>query len=256
MRLGCCVAPDLVQAAADAGYDFVELPAHVLLPERPDDEYARVRDALSGARVRPEVWDLALPEHVKVCGPEVDWPRVSRFVNTALRRAAELGGSVAVFTCGKASQIPAGFLRRDALGQVCDFLRVCCAVARRQGLILGIEPAAADSAALVTSLPQAMALVSEVHLPEVGVLPSLGRMAAAGQSAFDVVDAAAWLAHVHVPADQLQPDAPGDGAAGEFREALRLAGYEGRVSVQAAWSDPQRELPRALETLRRWCRTT
>ena len=256
MRLGCCVGPELIDTAADIGYDFVELSVDVLAPEQPEEAFLQVKETLASARVKPEVWDISLPPGVKVCGPSVDWPRVARYVNTALRRAAAAGGSVVAFACGDCSRVPLGFDRRDALAQATDFLRVCGAVARRHSLIVGVEPVGAKRSNLVNSVPQAMELARRVDMPEVGVLPSCLQMTQESHSLLDVVDAAAWLAHVHISAADLEAEGPGAASARELLAALHMADYDGRIAVQADWKRPDEEMKRALESLRRCCEET
>jgi hypothetical protein len=244
MRFGCCTNLDFVEAAAEADFDFVELSSAELRPERAESEFQEIRDRLRAASARPEVWDLRLPPGVTVCGPTVDWPRTSRFVNTAIRRMASAKGAVMAFTCGEACVIPQGFSEVEARIQVSDFLRVCAAVARSQGLVIGVEPGGCGH--FIGSVPEAMALVRELNMPELGVLPNCRDMRGGNHSPLDIADAGAWLAHVHVSIDDLR--AGPSGHFGEFIQALGLADYGGRVSVQGDWGGAD-ELARARELL-------
>ena len=256
MRFGCCVSAELMEAAADVGYDFAELPVAVLCPEKPESEFLPVQQRLHAAGIKPEVWNLDLPIELNICGPSVDWPRVARYVTTALRRAAAVGGSVVAFPCGACSKIPKSFKRADALAQLTDFLRVCGTLARKHALIVGVEPLSAECSDLINSVPQAMDLARRTDMPEVGVLPNCFHMAIEAHSFLDVVDAAAWLAHVHIAAADLDPEPVGRGTAREFLEALRMAEYDGRIAVQGDWTVPHEDMGRALESLRRCCHQT
>ena len=250
MRFGCCVGVELIGAAADAGYDFVELPAAAVEPEKPEAEIAQVQERLAGAAIKPEVWDSLLPAELKVCGPSVEWPRVARYVNTALRRIAAAGGSVIAFDCGEVCSIPDDFDREEARGQMSDFLRVVGVVGRTHGMIVGIEPVSTGRSDLVNSLPQATEVARLLDMPEVGVLPNCAQMKSEDQSPLDVVDAAAWLAHVHMSAADLEAGGGASEWTRDFIEALRLADYDGRISVEHDWAEPERELRSALESLR------
>jgi len=232
MRFGCCVAPEQVELAAEAGYQYVELPISAVLPERPEAEFRPVRDGLLASPLRPEAWRLHLPAELQITGPSVDWPRVARYAYTAVRRAAELGGAVLAFCSGRARKVPEGFPTEDALQQLSEFLRVCGAAARSHGVIVAIEPLHLDHSNIINSLPEAVALARRVDMPEIGVLPNTSSMIAQGHSPLDVVDAAEWLAHVHVSAGASLPD-PRDCALREFAEALQLVDYDWRVSVTA-----------------------
>ena len=242
MRLGCCVGPDQITAAADAGFDFVELPTAAVLPEKPESEFRPLRDALSAAPIKPEVWSSFLPPELKVTGASVDWPRLARYANTALRRIAEVGGAVVTFGCPAARQVPEGFTRNDALGQVTDLLRVCGAAARANGLLVAVEPLSATRCNLLNSVPEAVTLARRLNMPEVGIAPSLHDMITDGHSPFDLVDASEWIAHVHVYTQDLIPPSSEDRPLHDLAEALDVADYDGRISAQPDESLTQQDL--------------
>ena len=250
MRFGCCVEPALIEAAADAGFDFVELPTDTVCPERPDAEFDRVQEQLASASIGLDAWDRFPSSEVRICGPSVDWPRLARYVHTALRRIAALGGSVIALDSRECRAIPQGSDLGEARAQMLDFLRMCCAAARTHGIIVGIEPGAGMEPDVAASLPEAVELARLVGAPEVGVLPNWSGRRSAHQSAFDVTDAGLWLAHVHIAAADLQPEGPGSNSARDLAEALRLADYDGRISIQGEWSEPDRQLRESLELAR------
>lgn len=253
MRFGWCVAPEMLEAASRAGCDFVELPASLLQPERPDSEIASVREALQQSAARPEVWQVSLPPEVALVGPDVDWSRIARYIHTAFHRASLVGGSVMVVRGGEGVGVPAGFSRRKAMDQLIAFLRVCGAVASNQGLSVALEPQSASRGDLVSSLPEAVAVVREVEMSHVGIAPNVAAMLSDGQSLFDIADAASWLAHVRIPTGELREMAKrGDGVT-QLTEALRLADYDWRLSVEPEPGPDRREpdLQEALEILKR-----
>lgn len=253
MRFGWCVAPEMLEAAARAGCDFVELPASLLQPERPESEIASVRETLRGSAARPEVWQVSLPSGVALVGHGIDWARIARYVHTAFRRASLAGGSVMVVRCGEGERVPVGFSRRQTMDQLIAFLRMCGAVARNQGLSVAVEPLSPACGDLVTSVPEAIELARQVEMPNVGVAPNVATMLAGGQSLFDIADAASWLAHVRISTGELRTmDRRGDGLT-QLTEALRLADYDWRLSVEPGPGPEGKEpgLTEALEILKR-----
>jgi sugar phosphate isomerase/epimerase len=252
MRFGCCVGLELLDTAAEVGYDFVELPSSLLLPEDPETCFGPLREQVAAASIGAEVWELCLPSDLEVCGPAVDWPRVSRYVNTVFRRIAAIGGTMVGFPCGECCDVPAGTSTADALGQLCDFLRVCGAMARSRGLVIGLEAFPRGRPHLVNSTPEAMELARRMNTPEIGVLANGSQVVRADQSLLDIADAGAWLAHVHVSATDLEADSDPGGRMQELSRALRLADYSGRIAVQGDWSSPREEMKRALAALRHW----
>jgi sugar phosphate isomerase/epimerase len=252
MRFGCCVDLELMDTAAEVGYDFVELPSSVLLVEQSETCFRPVCERLRAAPIGAEVWELRLPADLAVCGPAVQWPRVSRYVNTAFQRVAALRGTVVSFPCGGCCDVPHGISVTDARAQLCDFLRVCAAVARGQGVVVGIEALPASRPHLVNSIPDAMALASELNRPEVGVVANCAELLQANHSLLDIADAAGWLAYVHVSAVNLQVNPRESGYLEEVSRALRFADYGGRIAVQGEWDSPRAEMERSLAALRYW----
>jgi sugar phosphate isomerase/epimerase len=250
MRFGCCVGLELLDTAAEVGYDFAELSASALVPEDDEACFRPVIAQLAGAPIKAEAWRLDLPADLRACGPAVDWPRLSRYVNTALRRAAAAQGAVIGFPCGECCDVPPGVSMAEAAEQLRDLLRVCGVVARSRGLVVGVEGLPGSKSHLVGSVPDAIELARRVNMPEVGVLPNCEQIAGAGHSLLDIADAAAWLAHVHVPAVE-SASASAEDILRETAEALRLADYDGRVSVQADWDHPKEDMARTLESLHR-----
>ncbi len=233
MRFGCCANLEQLDAVAEAGYDYAELPIAALVPERPESEFAPVRERLLASPVKAEVWRMHLPDDLKITGPEVDWPRLARFAYTALRRASAVGGAVIAFCSGPSRCIPEGFSRDEAANQTAEFLRICGTAARSQGLIVAVEPLERRHTNLINSLPEAVEFARQVGLPEVGVLPNITAMLDEGHSLLDIVDAAQWLAHVHLLAALITSPEHADAAA-DLRSALRLADYDWRISVTDA----------------------
>jgi|GEM_PF-2211940 len=249
MRFGCSVTLELLDAAAAVGCSFVELSTAVLLPERADGDTVDVLNRLCRASAPAEVWDLSLPEGSAVCGPSVEWPKITRHVYTVLRRASAVGGSVVGISCGNAFSVPRGFSHREALGQISDFFMMCGAVARKHGMVVGIEPRCFDRSVPIRSLPQAMEIARGVNSPGVGVLPNLSHIKTAGQSILDIADAAAWLAHVHVSESDLADRSDGSDLTPELWHALRLADYQGRVGIRGKWTGGAEDMAQALQAL-------
>ena len=79
MRFGCCAGPDMGEALAQAGYDYVELSvSRHLRPEADDKEWTPLRRAIEAQPLPVEAFNTFLPADLKVTGPTVDEERISR----------------------------------------------------------------------------------------------------------------------------------------------------------------------------------
>jgi hypothetical protein len=88
-------------------------------------------------------------------------------------------------------------------------------------------------------------------MPEVGVLPNAAHMISEHQPLLDVVDAAEWLAHIHIATASVSSPERAK-AVDEFAVALRLADYNWRLSATDEWRRPVEQLKPSLQQLRNW----
>src|SRR5437016_4457639 len=106
MRFGVCAGIEAVALLAEAGYDYVELSvAGDLIPEGDAVAWAEKCRAIEAMPLRPEAFN-SFVRSGKIVGPEADRERLRRYVQTALERAAAVGGKVIVFGSGGARHIP------------------------------------------------------------------------------------------------------------------------------------------------------
>jgi sugar phosphate isomerase/epimerase len=127
----------------------------------------------------------------------------------------------------------------DGRAIVIDGLRRAAAAAREAGIVLGFEPihpAQRDTAGFVCSLADALALLDEAGLDDVGIMADTFNLA--DEATDDVVAARGRFTGLHV-ADELPDPTPGvrrlpqaGGRSAELVAALRAAGWDGTLDVE------------------------
>jgi sugar phosphate isomerase/epimerase len=144
---------------------------------------------------------------------------------------------------------------------VVDGLRRAADAAREAGVRLAFEPihpSQYDSAGFVCTLGDALALLDDAGLDEVGIMADTYNLAREEPSA--VAAAVDRIAGLHV-ADELSEPAPGvralpeaDGRSASLVETLRRAGWDGTLDVEifstpdGFWALPPSEAARAAHT--------
>ena len=149
--------------------------------------------------------------------------------------------------------------RSEAEGRamVSDGLRRAAAAARDAGVRLGFEPihpAQRETAGFVTSLEDALALLDEAGLDDVGIMADTFNLG--HEATDDVVAARGRFTGLHV-ADELPEPQPGGralpdqgGRSAELVAALRKTGWDGTLDVEifstpdAFWALPVNEAAR------------
>ena len=233
MRFGICTGPEHFAAALAAGYDYVEPAIPLLVPEQDEAAFAPVKAMLLAAPIKAEAFNCFLPGTLKVTGLSVDWAAVARYMDVALRRAAEVGAGVVVFGSGAARRAPEGYPLEQAREQFDAAALLAAKTAARYGLTIALEPLDVKQSNFLNWVQEGSAIVDRVNHPNLRVLADLFHVHVNGEPFANVAAAGARLAHVHLATPSI-PET-GDGVAYDFPaffHALADAGYDGRVSVE------------------------
>ena len=136
MRWGCCTTVDNVGLLENVGYDYIEL-SMVSLAD--DGQYERIEKAVEQSQLAVD-FNVFLPRHIKVVGPEIDQDEIRNYVGKVIPRAAALGGKVIVFGSGQSRWVPDGFSKDRARQQIIDFTKFLAEEVSRYGMEIGVEP--------------------------------------------------------------------------------------------------------------------
>lgn len=251
MRFGVCAGIDKAQIVHAAGYDYIELgAASDLIPDEDEAAWTEKRRLIETMSLVPEAFN-SFVRTGKIVGPEADFARLERYVNTCLTRAAQVGGKVVVFGSGGARNVPDGYPAEQAEVEILRFLQLCAEASDKTGVVVTIEPLNRGESNVINTVADGARLARQVGRPGVQNLADTFHMEKDGEPLEAIVESADVLAHTHT-ADTGRR-APGTGTYDHvalFR-ALKQANYDARLSIECGWGDFAAEAPAALEHLRR-----
>jgi sugar phosphate isomerase/epimerase len=251
--IGAPFAED-VAAYSAAGFDAIGLWEMKL-----SDDDAANREAIRAAGLTvsnciptvPSVLQLGIPGLEGPAGPE---ERIAA-ICASIRRLAPYEPESIVVLSG-----PLGSRTEDeARAILVDGLQRAAAVAREEGVPLGFEPihpAQRESTAFVCSVADALAVLDEAGLSDVGLTADSYNLSAEGPDAVvRTLDRVTGLHLADRPTRDIGPDAralPGEGHgdAAAFLAAFRKAGWDGTLDVEifstpdGYWSLPADEMAR------------
>lgn len=92
------------------------------------------------------------------------------YLNLCLPRCRALGGEVVVWGSAGSRNVPDGFSRERAWAQITEFLRLAGDAARRQRLVIAIEPLRRQESNILNTGSEALRLVHEVRHPNVRMI--------------------------------------------------------------------------------------
>lgn len=254
MRFGICTGLDNVNRLAEVGYDYIELGVRsALMPEADESEFQQIRDRVATSPLKPEAYAGFIPRELRVVGDAVDSPRLTRYVETACRRAREIGGEIIVYGSSGSRNIEEGYSEERALTQIAEFLDMSADHAEAHDITIVIEPICIKEGNIIRTVADGLAMAKRVNRKGIKVLADLYHVWQENEPMENIVDAAAWLAHVHI-AEPVKRSYPGndDFDFTDFFTALKSAGYKGRVSCECKFDNFHSDVETALKTMKHY----
>ena len=252
MKIGCCVPRERIRSAREAGFAFAELAVTENLQPLVDEAAWRpVRQEILAGGLPAEAANVFFPGDWYLIGPQVDTAATRAYIETAVRRAQEIGIQVMVFGSGKARSIPQGYPEDRARQELQQVLRLLGEAGARHGVTIAFEPLRKAETNLVHTVAEATAIVRPLQLPRLQVLADFYHMDEEGEPLDNLLLPGELLAHVHVADTGRLAPGTGHYDYATFVARLRQAGYQGRISVECRWTDWEREAGQAFAFLKR-----
>jgi sugar phosphate isomerase/epimerase len=254
MLLGICGGPEIAPVAHAAGYDYLELNTQAHLQGEADEAiFQPILEQIKTCGMPCLAANVFVPAYLKITGPEVDFTRLTHYVSIVLERAERAGIRAIVFGSGGARRIPDGITHSQAYAQLVAFGRMVAPISMDHGVTIAVEPLNRGETNVLNSVREGLQYVKDVNHPAFRLLVDAYHWAKENESAVDIVTAGLWLAHAHIAtyANRLSPGAEACDFA-PFFAALKQAGYDLRISVEASWGDLVTQAGLTLKEMKRW----
>ena len=253
MKIGICTAIQNIGKVEKFGFDYLEssVARTASMEEKEFTEAVRI---VEGSGLKCEAFNGLFPGDIKLTGPEVDPTRIREYLEKAFHRISRMGAKVVVFGSGGARKIPEGWNREEAWKQFVDAAGIVGDVAAAYGLTIAMEPLNRKETNILNSVEEGFRFVQEVNHPNIQLLADFYHMRMENESMNILMKAGPVLRHLHIANShgRVYPLDPSEDSYPEFFEALKNAGYEGRISIEAGTEDMDREAPIALQLLRKF----
>ena len=241
---------DLIPAAKVAGYDYLEMPLSTIAALS-ETEFEDVKLKVKDGRFPIEACNVFFPRSLRLTGPDVDWKQIETYVKLALGRAKQLGVKVVVFGSGGSRNVPEGFPMEQAWLQLVQLLRMIEPIAAKNGITIVIEPLNAKETNIIHTGAEGFTLAKLVDRPHIRLLLDLFHMSLMNEDFGIAATAGDYVRHAHFakPEGRVYPSELEDEFKAFF-DGLKSGGYDGRVSVEASFSNFVLDAPRALSVMK------
>lgn len=252
ISIGVCVDASRIEAAREAGFDYVEIGASAVA-SLTDEQFQTLASETARRGIPVTTANLFIPAAMKLVGPDIDKAVQEGYASKTLERLKRLGVSRVVLGSGGARRVPDGFPKEEAFAQLVDFCRRIAPLARLHGITIAVEPLRRQESNIINSAKEGLALVKAVDRPEIKLLVDYYHLTEEGESPDVLLEAGPAIVHVHVanPAGRVYPLNPDESAYAPFFARLCAIGYSGGVSIEASTNDFGADAPRAIAMLRR-----
>ncbi|NLO83450.1 MAG: sugar phosphate isomerase/epimerase [Clostridiales bacterium] len=251
MRIGVCTSAGNVQMVEDMGFDYVE-PSVVGIAEMNDNDFARIVDMVGRSGIKCEAFNVLFPRHIKLTGSEVDMDEIKSYLEKAFGRISVLGAEVVVLGSGGSRRVPDDYSLDNGWKQLVEVTGAIGDVAARYDLAIAVEPLNRDETNIINSVEEGIKFVKDVGHPNIKLTADFYHMRRENEPMHILTEAGGYVAHLHIANSngRVYPMKPAEDIYVAFFDALKKAGYQGRVSIEGGTKDLEKDGPIALSVLR------
>ncbi len=247
MKLGICNElfenwpwEKLCDFAAAIGYQGIEV-APFTLADRVESITEQQRAALResaesrGLEIIGLHWLLMKPPGLYITHPDAGIRgETARYLGELVGLCADLGGKVMVIGSPRQRNLLPGVKRDRAMGYAAEVFAPCLRFAQKRGVTLAIEPLSTRETDFLTCASDAVELIERIGHPNFRLQLDVKAMSYEYKPIPQVIrESAKHLAHFHANDPNLLGPGMGEIAYEPIIAALRAAGYDGWLSVEA-----------------------
>ncbi len=250
-QIGVCTALSDAEMLSGHGYDFIEESVgNFLMPLKSEEEFNKKLQLAQHSPIPVKACNLFIPGNLKSVGPEAVHHEILEFAETAFRRAQLAGIEVIVYGSGGSRRIPEGFDPELARNQFITLGKAMAPIAARYNIIIALEPLNSREVNFINSLAEGASIVEEINHLNFRLMADIYHIMMGNENPEDIIKYGHLIKHVHVAELEGRgiPGTRGEDLTVYFN-ALKEAGYEGRISIEGRWENMEAQAAKAFETL-------
>ena len=251
MKIGVCTT-DLSKASfvKEIGYDFIETSLNAL-EKMSEEEFKIALQTVQESGIQVESVNGFYPGNMEILNPaKID--EIRAYCKKALGRASRLGAKIAVMGSGFARRRPDGMAEEDYKKILFQLLAIMGEEGERAGIVIVIEPLNFMETNEINFVSECVELVREVNSPFIKVLADFYHMYKVGEKTEEIEKAKGLLAHIHIARENEDRGTPNEEDKKDLKNLaciLKKIGYQGRVSIEAAYKNFEKEIEIAYPLL-------
>lgn len=205
MKIGCTIAPQEIDLAAECGFDYVEFAGKVIALME-EEEFLQVRRALERAQIACRGFNAYCPRDLVIAGLGADSNLARHYAMKLLLRAQALGVHKVGIGSPLSRMLPPGYPADRAHRELVAFFRATGEVFNRAAIEVCVEALGPCYCNCINRLSEAVDIARAVRQANVGVVVDFYNMEHAGEADREFShEEIAWIRHVHISDDDGSP---------------------------------------------------
>jgi len=237
VSIGVCTRD--IDGAAKYGFDYVE-PSAADMAAMSEDDFRQYADKVLASPIRCDCFNgLIRRPDLKVVGESVPTPALQEYLERCLARCRRLGASIVVWGSAGSRNVPEGFSRDRASGQIADFLRMAGDIGRKHDVTIAIEPLRHQESNILNTGAEALEMVRKVKHPNVRMIIDYYHLREENEDSRILETGQKEIVHLHFanPHGRVWPhDLNEDDHYAAFFGYLKKTGFSGGISVEGKGS--------------------
>jgi D-psicose/D-tagatose/L-ribulose 3-epimerase len=233
VKFGVCSSPATFSKVVKYGFDYIE-PTAADVAAMSQSAFADFKQQVLASPIRCECFNTFI-RALHVDGDDVNPDALRNYMELALTRCRELGGTIVVWGSAGSRNVPPGFSRDQAWKQIVDFLRLANEVARPKGIVIAIEPLRTQESNIINTGAEAQKLVHEVNRPNIRMIIDYYHMSVMKEDPQIIWQARKDIVHFHFanPSGRIWPKSSAeDPEYARFFAQVKKIKFRGGISIE------------------------
>lgn len=235
---------DSLLSASGYGY-MVESIGKIMSPVSIEDgRFAENLAVIQSMKTRIYAVNIFLPGNLKMVGPDIDEKAVLAYAEKVFERCKQAGIPMVIWGSAGSRRLPEGFDKAIAINQFIALARKVAVVAHKYGIFLTLENLNTGETNFLTSVAEVAEVVRKVDQPNFKVCVDIYHMLRENEPASEIRKADGLIYHCDIAEreNRTPPGTVGDDLV-PYLMALKEAGFQGKIIIEARWTDLTKQLP-------------
>ncbi len=240
MKFACCIGLESLarlEILKKHGYEAYET-GFSALTNAPDEKIAALAEKSRELGMPCVSHNGMFPGDIGLLSGREVYSKVDEYLDKTFEKAKPLGSPIIVLGSGKAREIPEGMSTDEAKERFEALLSdVIAPSAKRHGVTIAIEELRREECNFINNCREAMEIIRDVNKPEIQLLIDYYHSMLGGDKLPELASYGSAIRHVHIASPKNARKFPNIDDIGDCRgffAALKLAGYDGAISLEGS----------------------